>query len=95
MTAPPSERTDVDPQLVESLAPQCEVLTVYVQAGVATRGERCTNPARWVVRSWCHCGRMSIDLVCDQDVKIVDSCLQRCELCGCVNPPARRQVEAL
>lgn len=86
---------DVARELLDSLAHQCEVLAVYVHNGRAVRGERCPNVASWIVRSWCHCGRGAIDLVCDKDLQILPGLLHRCEACNCMTPPARRTVEPL
>lgn len=91
----PAVDVDIAHELLDTFAPQCEVLTVYVRDGVVVRGERCTRAARWIVRSRCHCGRGTVDLVCNDDRQLLDNFLHRCEVCGCTNPPVGRTVEPL
>lgn len=95
MSAPVVPDVDLEQETLDELALRCEVVSVYVRDNVAYRRERCPNEARWIVRSWCHCGRTTIDLVCDDDVRKLGKFVHRCGGCQCMAPPARQVVEPL
>lgn len=90
------EKTDLDERTKKELQPPCETFTIRSLAGIVLWvSEQCSCPAKWIMRTSCHCGTHDLALICTKHKDEAVAGMNGCNGCRCKLTAAELAFEEL